>query len=167
MNQSIIVSILASFLSFSNSIAQNLVEGGSKSLLYKSGSAKNAELQISKTETISIEFTTRALELYYIGPTNKMSLNNIEENDDWKLLQICVYDFDKNGVNEIVIAYGDGLTNLKVSIYNRVNKVYKEIGSFEGQENCTIDKNQIIAPYGSQGLFDEYTIRLGEFHKTN
>ena len=61
MNQSIIVSILASFLSFSNSIAQNLVEGGSKSLLYKSGSAKNAELQISKTETISIEFTTRAL----------------------------------------------------------------------------------------------------------
>jgi hypothetical protein len=148
-------------------MSQNLVEGSSKTLLYKNGSLKNSELKISVTETVSVKFTPFGLELYYSNSKLKRNILNIEETDDWDVLQICIYDFDKNKVNDLIIAYGNKLTNLTIHVFNKEYGQYKSIGVFEGQDKCYIDKNQIIVPYGSQGLFDEYTYRLGEINKTN
>jgi hypothetical protein len=160
------VILSALFLSY-NLMSQNLVEGSSKTLLYKNGSLKNSELKISMTETVSIKFTPFGLELYYSNSKLKRNILNVEETDDWDVLQICIYDFDKNKVNDLIIAYGNKLTNLTIHVFNKEYGQYKSIGVFEGQDKCYIDKNQIIVPYGSQGLFDEYTYRLGEINKTN
>jgi hypothetical protein len=158
--------ISALFLSC-NLMSQNLVEGSSKTLLYKNGSLKNSELKISLTETVSVNFTPLGLELYYNNSKIIQNILNLEETDDWTILQVCIYDFDKNNVNDLIIAYGNKLTNLTIHVFNKEYGQYKPIGVFEGQDKCYIDKNQIIVPYGSQGLFDEYTYRLGEINKTN
>ena len=94
--------ISALFLSY-NLMSQNLVEGSSKSLLYKNGSLKNSELKISVTETVSVKFTPFGLELYYSNSKIKQNILNIEETDDWAVMQICIHDFDKNKVNELYI----------------------------------------------------------------
>lgn len=160
------VILSALFLSY-NLMSQNLVEGSSKSLLYKKGSLKNSELKISVTETVSVKFTPFGLELYYSNSKLKQNILNIEETDDWAVMQICIHDFDKNKVNELIVAYGDKLTNMTIQVFNREYGQYKSKGVFEGQDKCYIDKNQLIVPYGSKGLFDEYTFRFGEIYKTN
>ena len=160
------VILSALFLSY-NLMSQNLVEGSSKSLLYKKGSLKNSELKISVTETVSVKFTPFGLELYYSNSKLKQNILNIEETDDWAVMQICIHDFDKNKVNELIVAYGDKMTNMTIQVFNREYGQYKSKGVFEGHDKCYIDKNQLIVPYGSKGLFDEYTFRFGEIYKTN
>lgn len=81
-------------------------------------------------------------------------------------IQVAFVDFDKDKKPELVVAAGDGLIDLGVSIFkytgNKIN-LYKEIGYIEGQSNITIDKNNhIIAPYGSQGLYTEYQYKSGK-----
>lgn len=161
-------SIIYIILLFTTSLfSQNLVEGTTKTMLYKNGSHKKCELQISSTETIAINFKSQGLELYYINSTVIQSLLDLEETDDWTILQVCVYDFDKNNVNDLMIAFGDKSINLKIHVFNRNNGQYKPIGVIVGQDVCYTDKNKLIVPYGSQGLYDEYTYRLGEIHKSN
>jgi hypothetical protein len=147
--------------------AQNLIEGANKSLVYKNGSQINSELQISATETISINFTLKGVELNYNNSKIIQNILNIEETDDWTILQVCAYDFDKNNINELIIAYDDMSINLNINIFNRNNGKYSSIGVFEGQAKCILEKNQFIMPYGSQGLFEQYTFRLGAIYKSN
>ena len=90
-----------------------------------------------------------------------------EENGDWERMELTEYDFDKDGKNELVIAYGTpGELLFKISIYKINKSGAKEIGSFEGQSNCWFEKNKVKLPYGSQGLYWEYTLMNGRFMQT-
>ena len=75
-------------------------------------------------------------------------------------------DFDNDKKPEIIVAAGDALTNLEVSIFKYTgekDKVYKEIGYIGGQSKIIITKNKTIeAPYGSQGLFEQYKYSKGK-----
>lgn len=77
------------------------------------------------------------------------------------LLQICFFDFDNDGIKEIIIADGDKLINLGVSIIkydsNKKANPFYEIGYIEGQKKIIITKDKKIeVPYASQGLFTIY-----------
>ncbi|HHY91459.1 MAG TPA: zinc ribbon domain-containing protein, partial [Clostridiales bacterium] len=86
---------------------------------------------------------------------------------DWGyMIQAAVVDFGNDGKKEFVIAIGDGLVNLGVSVfeieYYHDYFRFKEIGFFEGQEKAYIKENEsIILPYGGQGLSTEYLYRYG------
>lgn len=97
----------------------------------------------NKTKTIGIDTTPKLL-IYN---------DNGYKNILWK--------------QEVVLAIGDGLVNLGVSVfkidYHSKDLDAIEIGCFQGQENIHIDKNNnIIIPFGGQGLFEQY-----KYHNEN
>ena len=54
------------------------------------------------------------------------------------------------------------------ALYQLLKNKIKHIGEFDdGQFNCILDKKSIQFPYGTQGLFTEYTYTNGMFVKTN
>ncbi len=92
-------------------------------------------------------------------------------------VQVAEHDFDNDGLPEIVVAVGDGLIDLTVNIVRyhapwlaedagRVEN-WELVGSFTGQEKALIDGDTISLPYGSQGLYTEYTWIKKKFVQTN
>lgn len=91
-------------------------------------------------------------------------------------IQIAEHDFDNDGAPEIIIAVGDGLTDLAVNIVKYhapqsskdagSDKNWSLVGSFTGQEKAIIEEDSISLPYGSQGLFTKYKLAKNKFIKT-
>lgn len=76
-------------------------------------------------------------------------------------LQISCVDLDKDGQKEIIVSVGDGCSSLETLIYRFVPdsaKLFDLCGRIDGQTEMYINiKNgTIIAPYGGQGLYNEY-----------
>jgi hypothetical protein len=92
-------------------------------------------------------------------------------------VQVAEHDFDRDGTPEIVVAVGDGLINLVVNVVSYhapqsmkdVGRVenWSLVGSFTGQQKALIQGDTISLPYGSQGLYEEYTWVKQKFIKTN
>ena len=112
--------------------------------------------------------------LYYVSDEMFSIVGDIQ--DDYRELkegnriQVTLVDFDYDGKQEVVLAIGDGLVNLGVSVfkidYHSKDLDAIEIGCFQGQENIHIDKNNdIIIPFGGQGLFEQYKYNNGKFIK--
>ena len=93
-------------------------------------------------------------------------------------VQIGEYRFARDGGEpELVVAVGDGLTDLAVNVLRyhapraakdaaRVTNWVRE-GTFTGQAKAILDGDTIELPYGSQGLYEAYRYRNGKFVKTN
>jgi hypothetical protein len=146
--------------------SQLIVKGTLKPVFYKSGSTESTTLRLVNGETIVIRFKQFTVDVVHLHKDFGEYLLNITESDDWTRLQACEYDFDKDGVNEIIIAYGDCSINFEMAVFKRVNKEYKKIGDFSGQEYCSVNQNIITIPYGFQGLFFEYKFKDGKFIQT-
>jgi len=103
----------------------------------------------------------------------RIELENVEDGilDDFGELadienysiQVGTHDFNNDNVEEVIIAIGDNLTTGQVWVYSyhkvddilKINPFHMEMtGLF--QDKIWIDKDKIMLPYGSQGLFDEY-----------
>jgi hypothetical protein len=84
-------------------------------------------------------------------------------------IQLCFLDLDDDGEKELIIAAGDDLINLSVSIYkynptakSLEESPYAEVGKIEGQRRILITKDKKINVfYGSQGLYDTYIYKEG------
>ncbi|MGZ9585869.1 hypothetical protein [Paenibacillus marinisediminis] len=82
------------------------------------------------------------------------------------------HDFDNDGTPEVVVAASNQLDQTFVWVFG-YNFVALENGtsplellmSAEGQSDIQISNNKITLPYGSQGLFEEYTYSNGTFMK--
>jgi hypothetical protein len=78
-------------------------------------------------------------------------------------ITVGTYDFNNDKNEEVIIAIGDNLVNGQVWVYSyhqvddlsKVNPFHLEMTSYY-QSKIWIEKNKIMIPYGSQGLFDEY-----------
>lgn len=105
----------------------------------------------------------------YDGSSVFENSGELEEN---YVLQGAQYDFDNDGIAELIIAAGDGLINLNVWVFSythvenvkKINPFRMELATY-GQSNIYLDKNEIIFPYGSQGLYDSYKYVDKEFLK--
>lgn len=86
-------------------------------------------------------------------------------------LQVSFVDFDGDKKPEMVLAGGDGLVQLGVTVFKYVggkNNYFEAIGQFEGQSEVIITKKKtILLPIGSQGLFSEYKYSKGKFVEIN
>lgn len=68
---------------------------------------------------------------------------------------------DQDGVDEILVSVGDHVIDLETLVYrlsNNKEEPYILAGRVGGQQKIYFDDkdNIIIAPYGTQGLFDSY-----------
>lgn len=91
-------------------------------------------------------------------------------------VQIGEYDFDNDLNPEIVVAIGNGLDELSISVFkfhppiNAIDACKQEnwelLGTFEGQSRAVINKGRIELPYGSAGLCTEWTFVHGKFVRT-
>lgn len=84
-----------------------------------------------------------------------------EINYETDKLQISCVDLDRDGEKEIIVSVGDGFSSLETLIYKFVpdsSDLFELHGRIGGQQKMYIDikKGNIVAPYGSQGLYDEY-----------
>jgi len=103
--------------------------------------------------------------------------NDYGELNEGYYIQVVEYDFDRDDAPEIIVAVGNGLTDLAVNIvkYNAPklpkdagrNENWSLVGSFSGQEKVLIEGNTISLPYGSQGLYTKYTWSKNKFAKSN
>lgn len=90
-------------------------------------------------------------------------INDFSRDIDYETdrLQISCVDLDRDGEKEIIVSVGDGFSSLETLIYKFVPdsaNLFDLCGRINGQEAMYINikKGTITAPYGSQGLFDEY-----------
>lgn len=74
-------------------------------------------------------------------------------------IQASYIDLDSDGKYEVLISVGDKLTEMSTAIYkvrDAEEESFKLIGIIEGQLKMYLEGNHIIAPYGFQGLYEEY-----------
>jgi hypothetical protein len=88
------------------------------------------------------------------------------------VMQAAAHDFDEDGTPEIVVAAGDGLVESYAWVfsYNKVDDP-SQLNPFvqklkvTGQTRILVEKNKLLVPYGSQGLFEEYAYVDKQFYK--
>jgi len=95
----------------------------------------------------------------------------VEAFNEWELkegyyLQATVYDLDNDNIGEIIISYGNKLTEMGIEIFkvtNNGSNPFKFVGYIEGQEFAIINENgEIEVPFGSQGLYSVYKLSSGK-----
>jgi len=97
--------------------------------------------------------------------------------DNGYYIQAGEHDFDGDGEPEIVVAVGNGSTELVVDVIKyhppassvdagRIEN-WELLGVFEGQQPARVEGASLILPYGSQGLYEEETLVKGKFVRTN
>lgn len=87
-------------------------------------------------------------------------------------LFVQAYDFGNDSVPEVVLVASDGLLETYIWVYS-YNYIFSEqdtspleqIWYGEGQSDVVLEKDKILLPFGSQGLFDEYVFRNNTFIK--
>ncbi|MBP1895417.1 hypothetical protein [Paenibacillus lactis] len=78
-------------------------------------------------------------------------------------IQAALHDFDQDGISELIVTAGDSIIDLSLWVYSfttvgdlqKINPIKQEL-SITGQSYIVLDGDEIIAPYGSQGLIDYY-----------
>ena len=101
----------------------------------------------------------------YLEQVNDEILDEFGEFVDYEGFSLTVgtYDFNNDKNEEIIITIGDNLVTGQVWVYSyhevddisKINPFYMEMTA-SYQSKIWIEKNKILIPYGSQGLFDEY-----------
>jgi hypothetical protein len=86
-----------------------------------------------------------------------------DELEDF-VVEVYEYDFDKDGINEIIVLISPEFSIIQVEVfkYNAKGDV-KRVGGFEGQFKIVLDKNSISLPFGSFGMGNEYVYKKGIF----
>jgi len=125
---------------------------------------------------ISYEDLNIAVDLRYIL-SMKSGMDEWGDRDEGYFIQAATHDFDNDKNPEIIIVFGDGLTDMSVNVVkyhpptNPDDAIRREnwtiVGNFSGQDKIFVDSQVIKIPIGSQGLFEEFTWINSKFVKTN
>jgi hypothetical protein len=96
----------------------------------------------------------------------KSAFDKYGELNDGYYIQASIFDFDKDGDNEVVLSIGNKSTELGLSIFKYANNDFNQIGYIEGQSQAYINKDGAIEIYNSTGnLLNTYKWNGVEFTK--
>jgi len=131
----------------------------------------NVEDDVNRVEgTLScgdaINILTIQGNLYVQAIHNKVGkeLMPIEAYDTESLMiSVYEYDFDKDGLPEIMVVDSPDFWVVNIHIYRYSNGLTELVGNLFGQFGIFLEANMISLPYGSQGLIDEYLYKEGSF----
>lgn len=93
------------------------------------------------------------------------------------IAQVAIKDVTNDGLSEVLVAFGNGYSSLKVLVFgfnelgrkNRqlTKEAFELLGQFEGQSRAIIHEGgRLTLPYGSQGLFIEIRWTGDSFERT-
>ncbi|MDL2290605.1 VCBS repeat-containing protein [Desulfovibrio sp. OttesenSCG-928-F20] len=95
-------------------------------------------------------------------PPAMKGFDDYGELEEGFALQCAVRDLNGDGKPEVLVATGDGAALLTVVVFVYTpggNERFRAAAVIEGQSTLHVDVNGVISvPYGSQGLFTEYTV---------
>ena len=98
-------------------------------------------------------------------PPAMQGFDEYGELEEGFALQVAVRDLDGDKKPEVLVATGDGAAILTVAVFvysPRGDERFRCVGVIEGQNQLHVNVNgAMTAPYGSQGLFDEYALVNG------
>lgn len=100
-----------------------------------------------------IFYDARTRELLDLG------FNESGELENGYYIQVSYIDLNNDHKYEVLISIGNKQSEMITAIYkvrDAEGDSFKLMGIIEGQSKMRLDGNHIIAPYGSQGLFEEY-----------
>ena len=151
------------------SFAQGFFKNAKPLIVWNSGDNKTKTKKLKNGGLLVVKFDGFFVNVNIVFVSTGYTVKNLEETDEWEKMQITEYDFDKDDKSEIIIAYGDKTQLIfKVLIYKISKNGATEIGNIDdGQAYCYFEKNKIVLPFGSGGLFNEYTLTKGKFIQTN
>lgn len=150
-----------------NAYSQNYFKNTKSIIVYKSGDNDYKSAKLRNGGILSVKFKGFQVNVDVIYGNTGLNITYFEETDECEYIEFTEYDFNKDGDSELLIAYGNDV-QFKVSVYQLSRNKIKHIGEFdEGQFDCILEKRSILFPYGTQGLFTEYTFKNGVFVKTN
>jgi hypothetical protein len=190
-----ILTILTLLITLTTVQAQHLILGTNNNAIWGKDNTKDITLVLDfkskvKPSSMTIGYDTPngtkfriyfkdinvAIDLRYVISMER-GINNWGDCDDGYYVQCATHDFDNDKNPEIIIAVGNGSFDMWVNVIKfhppassddaiRTEN-WSVIASFSGQEKIHIDGHVITVPFGSQGLFNEYTWVNGKFVKTN
>ncbi|GIO64074.1 MULTISPECIES: hypothetical protein [Paenibacillus] len=97
------------------------------------------------------------------GADNSEAFEDYGDLQEGYKMQAALHDFDQDGINELIVAAGNSLIDECIWVYSfttvgdlrKINPINQEL-SITGQAYIVLDGKELMAPYGSQGLFDSY-----------
>lgn len=97
------------------------------------------------------------------GADNSGAFDDFGELQEGYKIQAALHDFDQDGIKELIVVAGDSLIDECIWVYSftsvgdlkKINPIRQEL-SITGQAYIELDGKELIAPYGSQGLFESY-----------
>ena len=165
----LIITFLTSLQSFSQidlPTDRFTVSGGAK--LIASWTGKDMKDGIGKLSSgEKIEITTRQVGVF-VSVQHKNSAKQIVATGDEESLtstevKVYEYDFDKDGVNEIMVVHSMEYSLVTVEVFRYQAGMSERVGNFTAQFEIALDGNSIYLPYGSFGLGDKYLYIDGAF----
>jgi hypothetical protein len=161
------ISILFIFVCFTFFVNSQSIKGVKNQLTFLAGSKKTSSLKLKSGEELIVRFKQFSVDVILLSKDQGVNLFSFPEDESFKVLKACEFDFDKDGINEIFIVKGDNLSILGALVFKKINYEYKIIGEMDGQFECILSPFKIELPYGSQGLFFEYKFVNGSFIEIN
>lgn len=97
------------------------------------------------------------------GMENSGAFDEFGELQEGYKIQAALHDFDQDGISELIVTAGDSIIDLSIWVYSfttvgdlqKINPIKQEL-SITGQSYILVHDDEIIAPYGSQGLINYY-----------
>ena len=160
-------SVLLLFVCFALFANSQTITGVKKQLTFLAGSKTTSSLKLNSGEELIVRFKQFSVDVVLLSKDQGINLLSFPEDESFKVLKACEFDFDKDGINEIFIVKGDNLSSLEAVVFKKINNEYKNIGEMNGQFECILSPFKIELPYGSQGLFFEYKLVKGSFIEIN
>lgn len=148
--------------------AQKLkISGTSTYLTYINGQSGESSKEFAKDKSIDIKFDRFNVKIRIFIKSN-ISIIYEEENNEWEQLNVILYDFDKDGIDEYIVSLWDGGIENNCTVYKTTldtdnSEDYKVIGKFIGQGEINFVDNKIIFPIGTQNMFLEYEYQASQF----
>lgn len=102
--------------------------------------------------------------LEFNSDDNEAFFDEFDEMNSECNMQLTAMDFNNDDECEILLTLqSEGYVTVKTYIFKLLPHPYREtlvkyLGVAEGQQYMWVDGTNIIAPYGSQGLYNEYML---------
>jgi len=150
---------------FTNSLrAQTFFKNSKVIVSWKVGDIKTKTAKLKNGAALMLDYDGYTLNAFLIKKEQHILLHKFNDGGPWNKLDIAVYDFDKDGINEIAVTYGDTKTLLfGLLVYKIKNDTAVEIADLQGQQSCAFYKNRITLTSNTKEKPATYILKGGKF----
>jgi hypothetical protein len=148
----------------SRATTQTFFKNNKAIMVWKVGDVKTKTATLKNGSSIMLDYDDFTLNASLIKKEHLIVLHKFNDGGPWNKLEITVYDFDKDGIAEIAITYGDTKSLLfGLLVYKIKNAAAVQIADLQGQGSCSFYKNRITLQQDTKGNLVTYMLKAGKF----